>query len=861
MSVSLNNPITLADFIALAALANSKLLPIVNASVAAGTWPIHEYSVLSSGVLANPQPSYSFSLSNKNWMSELNRIRRDFYNLIYNQIAGGESVYQSQNAVFSGPWVVDVNDPDTFPRFLTYTDNNQDNPVSFPSNSSLNGIFLASGSGTTDFSNYYPCYFRDIAFWFAQNDVPLDDLTITGQTVIGSSIIPIVLIPVSSFTSPTYKFTVTLNAAAAGTVKLHMEFDFRITSTLTFDPVTAPTIADLNIQKSIGCTGTITLKSFTHANDGAGFFVCNAIYNFTGDWSFSAASGANSVWMSFDVPAAYLVGRSVYYGLNSDASVWASKDFDFVTGSVDAAGINPWSATRKMQCTVNGYEKISIKASNGQWYGIAQWALSNPLIKGVWTAKTLPVPGINVYLDQDLPPFVDKISGTDATSQRNYALASYSDPGIIPVASSMKVSGPSSALGENFTTVNYSMAARPTPYEVLRNTDFVPYNFNFVNDVFINLISEQFTNGPDIIAYTSLFVPENATNIKIRAVNKAKLGWKNGVFQYGEPTAIPLTIILKKNSYPTFTDYDIISTNGAITINPDGGGSYLSEILGKDIIYAIYCPTFNDVNFEIVTEIDTSDSFSTSQPSPRNYLPNSGLRESWSYCIGDQPANQSGYYTYGIFHNKKIPQNGYCIFKLRATRLPISNGSGIYTTPSSGNEISLQIGQNRLNQNNTLEFVPLYTLNNETGAGGSGMGAGDDGMGAGGIDPTPYSITIPANSGSSGDIAVFWPVLSGTELIYKCNEQIIVEAWVNWQPIFFNNALAFGLDVFFNNPIRTYTIPSTPINFKNALSYVNGFDKRLSGYPVDPNSSNVSTVQFPISIEIYNDLESCLNLL
>ena len=83
----------------------------------------------------------------------------------------------------------------------------------------------------------------------------------------------------------------------------------------------------------------------------------------------------------------------------------------------------------------------------------------------------------------------------------------------------------------------------------------------------------------------------------------------------------------------------------------------------------------------------------------------------------------------------------------------------------------------------------------------------------------------------------------------------------NWQPTFFNNALAVGLDVSLNNPARTNTISPTPTNFKNALSYVNGFNRELSGYPVDHNSPSIATVQFPISIEIYNDLESCLNLL
>ena len=871
MPVTLNKSIALADFTALAALANSKLLPIVNASVAAGTWPQHEYSDLTSGALTNPQPAYTFDIAATNWMSELNRIRRDFYNLLDNVISGGSAVYRSQNAVVSGPWVVDVNDPDTFPRTLV--------DLALPTAQSLNGVFIGSGDGSPGYASYSPCYFRDIAFWFAQNDAPLDDMSITGQTAIGSSVIPITATPVSSFTSPTRKFTVTLNAAAAGTVKLHMEFDFRITSTLTSDPGTAPTIAALNIQKSTGCTGTTTLKSFTHANDGAGFFICNAIYSFTGDWSFSAASGANSVWMSFDVPSAYLAGSSVYHGLNSDASVWASKDFDFVTGSVDAPGINPWSATRKMQCTVNGYDNLSIQAGASQWYGIAQWGLSSPLVKGVWTAKTLPVPGLNVYLDQDLPPYVSVlatqdptppgwiiamtnawISGPHVSTMRQKATAYIPNPSYIHGVTDQYVPDP------NFTAVSSSMAARPAPYQVLRDTDFVPYDLGYSPEVSLVTNSQQIATADGTLQYYDLTVPTKATNIKIRAVQSgtARLGWNGGVFQYGEPISSPVTIYVRASGYPTPTVYDIKKTNSQVTINPDGGGSYLSGILGGSIQYAMQAPSGVDVPFDLVTEIDLASSPYTDRPPARQYFPSrffngSGydiVRESFSLNLADVPANQvSSYGTVGG-DNKRIPQNGYSIFKLRATRIPLPNISGVYITPSSGPELSIQIGQNRINADNTLTFVPIYILNAETGAGDSGIGSGDDGMGAGGVDPTPYSIRIPADARDSGDVDVFWPVLAGTELVYKCSEPAIVEAWANWQPAFFNAAMGMGL----STATDSLATPPAPTHFKNALSFVNQFKNYLAGYPSGANFVT-SKVQFPMSIEIYNDLEKCLNLL
>ena len=195
-------PITAADFSGLLSTANSKLLPIVNAAINAGTWPEHVYDIYTSpGVLENPQTSYNFSNSfftlagvavaegghgyvggdnlttvggtlatgmaqaslqvtsvgangvitgiginstdnigwssapptpnqvtggsgtgakiilnlSSNWLSELNRIRGDYWNLVFNTPS---SIFLSPSNLVSGPWVVGVNDPNTFPMGL-----------------------------------------------------------------------------------------------------------------------------------------------------------------------------------------------------------------------------------------------------------------------------------------------------------------------------------------------------------------------------------------------------------------------------------------------------------------------------------------------------------------------------------------------------------------------------------------------------------------------------------------------------------------------------------------------------------------------------------------------------------------------
>ena len=121
---------------ALADLANSVLLPLVNSVMSASPiiWPSHAYTINDGGGygltvehpnMASPQPDYDFSGSSANWVNELNRIRADYWILVFGQFGTDgnylgqntldTSVYFSLENASSGPWCVGVNDPITFP--------------------------------------------------------------------------------------------------------------------------------------------------------------------------------------------------------------------------------------------------------------------------------------------------------------------------------------------------------------------------------------------------------------------------------------------------------------------------------------------------------------------------------------------------------------------------------------------------------------------------------------------------------------------------------------------------------------------------------------------------------------------------
>ncbi len=184
--------------------------------------------------------------------------------------------------------------------------------------------------------------------------------------------------------------------------------------------------------------------------------------------------------------------------------------------------------------------------------------------------------------------------------------------------------------------------------------------------------------------------------------------------------------------------------------------------------------------------------------------------------------------------------------------------------PGSGAKLTITVGQNVAQADGTITFQPLSGPGRNIGAGDTGTGAGDTGSGAGGFAGDGFTITIPAAARDSGDVEVFWPVLAGNKLVWQCDQEVMFEAWVNWQPIFFNQVYGLG-PTFYVDLVEYRNLPK-PTAFRNALSFVNFFDVTNSNYiaqvnPYDSGRTLKAKVQFPIHAEFFSDLNTLLNLL
>ena len=837
---------------ALALLANTKLLPLVNAAIAANyagsaspwgdsVWTYHDatgttyngsiktfsgvniydksdMTVLDSSPhrILNPQPTYVFDITKPNWRDELNRMRGDYYALIYNNVAGASGIFESLSNIVSGPWIVDVNDPVTFPRVTnpTPTQANLDYP--------LDGIFSGSISGS-------PCWFSNLEFYYAHDDAPSG---ITIDTVRHADL----FMPPDG-TNPgggiiyngliNNSLTITYAAASAGQFKAVIKFPFdgsSLPAASVFSPTATP---------SAGITFSTEINTLSAQYQGA--------YNLVVTIDV-ALSGSGIIVLTAGAAAGYTVGTSGRY--------YSRGNLIFSTSSsvATAQGIHPTSSLKVMTTNDQPAGDFVLNGSGT----IAAWILSNVELMGCWSAKTLPVPGINFFLDQDMPPFVSKIGYSPSIAHYDIAVGTGNNVNDI-ASSSMRAPTIGSEDATKFSALKSSLSARPTPYQVFRDTDFVPWNYGYPTGTSIDIFSNQTATADATLNQYSISVPSDITNIKIRCVasGTAKPGWKFyggvGMFQYGEPlpTMPTFTIYVRQADRPTALIYDFKVDANGITINPNGGGSYLAGVLNDYFYYAIQNNSGADISYDLITELDTAASFSLTIPPPKQYFP--VARECFSYCISDEPIVLLDFFRglpqENLFQSKPIAQNGYCIFKLRATRLPVQNSHGFSVTPSSGpSDIVVKVGQNILQPDNTLVFTPLKT--------------------SGGAD---YTITIPMASRDSGDVEVYWPVLGGNELVYQCDEGVILEAWANWQPIFFNHGLGLYFDLYGSltqglaNPI--------PTQFTYALGFVNRYFPYWSGYPIRDSSLstdfnlNVAAVQYPISVEIYNDLEAVLNLI
>ena len=722
------------------------------------------------------------------WMQEINRMRGDAmaltglcYAKINNTPLGfwnppDNPLKLNPEAVCSGPWCVGVNDLDTWP---------------------LDGVGLQgqliSGMPSGQF-------FKNVEFWC--------------DTAVASGLAMSVKMSMPQFSD-------LLNVAAPTGETLTFNFLMRST-------VTATVQLSLDFNAIYG--GSVNLTSITGAT--------------------VVSSSNNHIVISMDLipgdnPVAIAANGTIFEWGNDPPLITMAEVT--LTGSSTATVVNNAlgvADTTKIKSPQYGTMLIGLI---GQALTVAKtvFTISDTSIKGIWIAKTLPVPGENVFIDQDMPPYVGKVVGVSnnfAGAAVSVAVAGNGQSGGSagnPLATTMRQTAPISFdlsnnpvyLNGKIQSVSPGITARPAKWLVRRDTDFVPFELGFNSGLGYTVYSGQIAPASGDLVYYNVSVPPNATKVLIRLVQPGTVpGWKAGVFQYGDALSENLTIIVKESDYPTSTVYDFTTTNNAVTIDPDGGGSYLETVLNNEFDFAVVATNGNDVAYDCYVEIDTA----TPQ---RVYFPPVG--ECFSDVINGTPGVFPDYtaYLWGNFGPKPIPQSGYCIFKVRATRLPTDNGYGIAVTPGSGAALTVTVGQNVL-AGGVLTFTPFKL---------------DDGV-------TNLTVTIPADGRDSGDVKVFIPVLSGNELVYQCSAQVIFEAWANWQPIFFNNIYGNG-----QFPIDTqyYVNSPVPTVFQYALNFANDFNITRMGWPQKYAQGGAygSEVQFPLFRELYDDLVALLKLL
>jgi len=116
-----------------------------------------------------------------------------------------------------------------------------------------------------------------------------------------------------------------------------------------------------------------------------------------------------------------------------------------------------------------------------------------------------------------------------------------------------------------------------------------------------NFYDNEFDNqvvGAGGLQYYSLPVPGNAVSVKITLQSTGNLS---------VPTNMP--IYVEKANYPNPPTYDFETLNDMVSIPPDSGGAItgIQDILTNGFYYAIGNPTNFDVNYNLLTEIVTTN--------------------------------------------------------------------------------------------------------------------------------------------------------------------------------------------------------------------------------------------------------------
>lgn len=801
----------------------------------------------------------------RNWLSEYNRIRADLFGILLESFTEGNGgMYLNAAAIVSGPWVVGVNDPVTYP-ITPY-------PIGDYAGGLLpqaQGTLNASYPGVCEAVYSNPVYgnypvannmatFSGVGFICTQADAA--GLTVTGSMIVANSASPMNCIGNND---------VTIAYTTDTTGALVWVLIFAFTYTGGGAPPAAPP------------TSGFTLSSPAHVvwstlSLGAGNYQLIATY------TKSVSSGGS------DSSECKITAAPANFSVNGAYLFYSTLAFGTVSTTTNVNALHPTANAVKFTVPDNGtHSRVVFTATNAQFAGtvgvntvvsaICNYSLSNPLTKGVWVGTTLPVPGNNVFIDQCMPPYINTTVDSEFNNPKTgivsevaiseNILTDYPTAGgpTNPFATTMQQASP---LGvPDIARVLPGLAAQPAQWLVRRSTDFVPFDFGFNENIEHTTYHQQLAGGYYIVS-----VPSTCTGIKIRLVQVGTVpGWRGGGFQYGVPISTPMQIYVKQSGYPSLISYDFFTANNAVSIPTDGGLLYLDGLLNNGFQFLIYDPNNTGVEFDLYVELD----FGAPQ---RIYFP--PIAEVFSYCLdgtpkvnGRQGNSGNGAVIGGGYSNKPIPQSGYCVFKVRATRLPVLNSAGIALIPATGDMIVITLGQNKLITGPPSPFTPPGGMG---GGAFGGMGGVNNAPGMGGMvgtsslvftpflnpDLTNLTITIPAMASSTGDVEVFIVCLAGNEVVWQASEAVKVEVYANFQPIWFN--VLYGQAM---HPIdTTYSINYPyPTVFIYGLAFASNFQITAVGlefenYPLTAIEIP-PFVTYPIDHNIYSDMMTCLALI
>lgn len=502
--------ITVADFAALAAAGNAKLAPAV---------------------------PFDFELVNRNWLTELNRLRNEVWRKVFTTGHGvdGGSIQKSPVTVdlrVSGPWVVNVGS----------------NLWDYKGNSAVSsGAYVEEiQEWIYDFGgfqvNYYMVpsmpWYKNVEAWFPGTDGA--GVTLYSGLIFGSRDFRFIV----PYTGTADNYQLDFTASADGQLILTMAWPLVYTGAGA-EPDVPPAVGDIGMTESgwlwthggepvggdahdYGITWTVETR------DGRGKYglppysmnrwnvdVFTPRYRVTPKFELRASisqavtAGKNRIHVVLTAPSGWAFMDPGYGWPSAGAQFFEMELFYGLANTaaqVDAVGLHPvqgikkivaadFDATQTLVVTTAGVDNFG---TSMPWnslvrqtaYPMKGWQLSDADLQACWVATTIPPPAVNVFLDMDLPQYLPDVAdrfdlyNACHTSSQFIAHAQYSaNEEYLTTSMRKPVPDPPDA---DIATMTPGIKSRPARWPVIRDTDAETLTY-FPKDVNGWSLSEAFS--------------------------------------------------------------------------------------------------------------------------------------------------------------------------------------------------------------------------------------------------------------------------------------------------------------------------------------------------------------------------------